>query len=121
GAHQRHCVIGVLPGQGGGKGAGKEPGKGANQRRAVVLTGHFDTVETASYGDLQPLALDPARLAPALVEKLAAEADDPDSARALADLKSGAFLPGRGLLDMKGGLAAGLAVLEAVARLPDFD
>ena len=32
---------------------------------------------------------------------------------ALADLKSGDFLPGRGLLDMKSGLAAGLAAMEA--------
>jgi arginine utilization protein RocB len=39
--------------------------------------------------------------------------------RARADLESGKFLPGRGLLDMKSGLAAGLAALEAFASTTD--
>ena len=34
---------------------------------------------------------------------------------ALADFESGDFLPGRGLLDMKAGLAAGIAAMEAYA------
>jgi arginine utilization protein RocB len=36
-----------------------------------------------------------------------------ESPLALADLESGEFLPGRGLLDMKAGLAAGIAAMEA--------
>ena len=36
-----------------------------------------------------------------------------EHALALNDLESGDYLPGRGLLDMKAGLAAGIAVLEA--------
>jgi arginine utilization protein RocB len=47
-----------------------------------------------------------------IVERLTITNEDP---RALDDLKSGRFLPGRGLLDMKSGLAAGLVVLEALA------
>ncbi|MGL4968055.1 MAG: hypothetical protein ACRC67_42955 [Inquilinus sp.] len=33
-------------------------------RRTVVLTGHFDTVTTTDYGDLQPLATEPEQLKP---------------------------------------------------------
>ncbi len=82
----------------------------------VMLTGHFDTVHTEDYGDLRPLALDPEALRPALLARLA----EPNTAReqqALDDLAAG-FLPGRGLLDMKAGLAAGIAVLEAFAGDP---
>jgi arginine utilization protein RocB len=40
-------------------------------------------------------------------------------ARALEDLDSGDFVPGRGMLDMKSGVAAGIAVLERFAEMPD--
>lgn len=88
------------------------PGSGA---RTVLLTGHFDTVRTDDYGDLQALALQPAALRAALLERLDHGSSGSTEARALADLRGGAFLLGRGLLDMKAGLAAGLAVLEAWA------
>ena len=93
------------------------PGRG---RRTVVLTGHFDTVATDGYGDLAPLATEPRALNDALSARLAGRgaAATPAEALALADLEGGAFLPGRGLLDMKGGLAAGLAALEAFAAEP---
>jgi arginine utilization protein RocB len=86
--------------------------------RTIVLTGHYDTVHLDDYGPLAPLATDPYRLRDALLQSL-----DPHSAKhaeALthADLASGGFLPGRGLLDMKSGLAAGLAVLESFAEGP---
>lgn len=76
--------------------------------RTVILTGHFDTVSVDDYGALRPLATQPERLAAALGESLR-ERRDPAAERAKADLAGGAFLPGRGLLDMKAGLAAGLA------------
>jgi len=88
---------------------------------AVILTGHFDVVSIDNYGALAPWAFDPDALAPRLVAALVAEAESGATRgarageaelRALADLKSGEFLPGRGLLDMKSGLAAGLALLE---------
>jgi len=100
GPHRRQCVLALARGNG---------------RRTVVLTGHFDIVDITNYGDLQKLALDPDRLSDALVAAIRSEPHDPRSAKALADLESGAFLPGRGLLDMKAGLAAGLAVIEAMA------
>ena len=78
-------------------------------KSAVVLTGHFDVVPIDNYGDLKDLAFDVEKLLPALITKLKASAEN---AKALADFESGAFLPGRGLLDMKAGLAAGLAAIE---------
>jgi arginine utilization protein RocB len=81
-------------------------------RETVLLTGHYDTVTTADYGDLEPLATDPEALLPALLARLRTGAQTPAERRALDDLASGNWLPGRGLLDMKAGLAAGLAVMQ---------
>ena len=78
--------------------------------RTIVLAGHFDTVPFSDYGDLAPLALSPVALREAMIAKLEVTGENK---LALADLKSGEFLPGRGLLDMKSGVAAGLATMEA--------
>jgi len=94
----RGVVVGFVRGQG---------------QRTVVLTGHFDTVGVDDYQELEPWATEPVELAPRIVRRLEATGEDP---QALDDLKSGRFLPGRGLLDMKSGLAAGLAVLEAFSE-----
>ncbi len=89
--------------------------------RAVILTGHYDVVSVAAYGALAQLAFDPPALAQSLSEALERESGQAadrgerlgkTASRALDDLRSGEFLPGRGLLDMKAGLAAGLAFLE---------
>jgi arginine utilization protein RocB len=82
------------------------PGAGQG---AVVLAGHFDVVPVEDYGALSELAWRPTELAPALIEKLRSSGANP---QALADLESGDYLPGRGLLDMKSGLAAGIAAME---------
>ncbi|MGB9141722.1 MAG: M20/M25/M40 family metallo-hydrolase, partial [Aestuariivirga sp.] len=82
-------------------------GKG---RKTIMLTGHFDVVSIDGYGDLKPLAFDPERLLPGIMTRL--KCCDENSL-ALADFESGNFLPGRGLLDMKAGLAAGIAAIEA--------
>ncbi len=81
-------------------------------RKTVVLAGHFDTVPFDDYGELAPFACDPEALLPMIIDKLKSTGENP---QALADLESGDFLPGRGLLDMKAGIAAGIAVLEAFA------
>ena len=100
----RHCVALFIPGNG---------------RRTVLLTGHFDTVTIDDYADLRSLATDPDRLLRALQDRLAAKADTAAELRAKADFATGDYLPGRGLLDMKAGLAAGLAVMAHFASLPD--
>lgn len=85
--------------------------------RTVILTGHYDTVTTEDYGDLRPLATSPETLLPALAARVAGATEGAE-ALAREDLASGTFIPGRGLLDMKGGLAAGLAAMAAFAEEP---
>ena len=79
-------------------------------RKTVVLTGHFDVVPAEDYGALHALAFQPEKLLPVIIARLKESGGNP---LALADFESGAFLPGRGLLDMKAGLAAGIAAMEA--------
>src|SRR5689334_16259898 len=75
----------------------------------IVLAGHYDVVSVANYGDLAPYAHDPPALLPRLIADLSAGAQGDADRQALDDLKGGAFMPGRGALDMKSGLAAGIA------------
>jgi arginine utilization protein RocB len=84
--------------------------KRGRSSRTIVLTGHFDVVPISNYGALQGLAFDPLSLLPPTIARLKETGENP---KALADFESGDFLPGRGLLDMKAGLAAGLAAIEA--------
>ncbi|MGQ3209679.1 MAG: M20/M25/M40 family metallo-hydrolase [Shinella sp.] len=86
-------------------------------RRTVVLAGHFDTVSIANYGTLAPLACDPEPLTEALLKELRSRPLNGAEAKALKDFESGDFIAGRGLLDMKSGLAAGIAALERFAGL----
>lgn len=97
---RRHCVAMLLRGQG---------------PETVILTGHYDTVTTEDYGDLKHLATDPKKLLPALQARLARQASTAAEQRARKDFAGDAFLPGRGLLDMKAGLAAGLAACARFA------
>jgi arginine utilization protein RocB len=83
--------------------------KRGSGRRTVVLTGHFDVVPVDDYGELRDMAFLPEQLLPAAIDRLRRSGENP---LALADLESGDFLPGRGLLDMKAGLAAGIAAME---------
>lgn len=96
----RHCVAMLVRGTG---------------EATVILTGHYDTVTVEDYGDLAPLAIRPEALAAALAVRVANGAAGTAEERARDDLCSGRFVPGRGLLDMKAGLAAGLAAMAAFA------
>jgi arginine utilization protein RocB len=86
--------------------------KRGTSKRTIVLTGHFDVVSADDYGTLKDLAFSPQALLEATVARLRESGEHP---KALADFESGDFLPGRGLLDMKAGLAAGLAAMETYA------
>jgi arginine utilization protein RocB len=88
----------------------------------VILTGHYDVVQTSMYGSLEPWAFDPEALSKKILAFAAKEGDenhgpnqDSPLDKLINDLESGEFLPGRGILDMKSGLAAGLAVLARFA------
>ena len=80
--------------------------------RCVILTGHYDVVHTSMYGSLEPWAFDPETLSKKMLQALAdITGKDNPLQRLKEDLSSGQFLPGRGILDMKSGLAAGISVL----------
>ncbi len=85
-------------------------------KKTIILTGHFDTVSTENYGRLEPYACNPTELLSQLMSDLR---KSQSNSRALEDFESGEFLPGRGLLDMKSGLAVGLALLEEWSTLPE--
>ncbi len=84
--------------------------KRGRSTQTIVLTGHFDTVPYEDYGALADLALDPETLTGSIINRLRQSGE---SSHALQDFERGDFLAGRGLLDMKAGLAAGLAAMEA--------
>lgn len=86
--------------------------------KALAFAGHYDTVPVANYRDLAHLATEPGPLREALLDDLRSRPLSPAEEKALADLESGTFMPGRGLLDMKSGLAAGLVVLERASLDP---
>jgi arginine utilization protein RocB len=89
-------------------------------RRTLVLAGHYDTVSIANYGSLASLATEPDALRDALIAELSAlPRRGGVEQKTLDDLVSGDFVPGRGLLDMKSGLAAGIVALERFAEMAD--
>jgi arginine utilization protein RocB len=90
--------------------------------RTVILLGHYDTVGvsefTARFGaEGARLALDPAALRERLLAEAAAR-DLPDAVAGDLDEERrvpGTWMLGRGALDMKSGLAAGIAALAILA------
>jgi arginine utilization protein RocB len=99
-----HSVVAIVRGKG---------------RRALAMAGHYDVVSIENYRELAPLAFKPDELLAALIADLESRSLKAGERRALEDFKSGEFLPGRGLLDMKSGIAAGIAVLEDFAADPE--
>jgi arginine utilization protein RocB len=85
------------------KGA-KSPGN-----KTVVMIGHTDTVGISDYGDFRDLATQPDKLIEAL--KNVTLSDD-----ARKDLESGNWLFGRGILDMKCGVAIIIAIMEHISK-----
>lgn len=104
GSPARRNVVALVRGQG---------------RKTLALAGHFDTASIANYRDLAPLACRPEELRSALVADLSARPRTEQEERVLGDLRSGDFLPGRAMLDMKSGIAAGIALLERHAAAPE--
>lgn len=81
--------------------------------RTVVITGHFDVVDAGACGHLKHLAFSPEEYT-----RRVGELEIPEEAR--ADLASGEYLFGRGVSDMKAGIALEMCLLAEVSRLDSF-
>lgn len=79
------------------------------KRNTVVMMGHFDVVNAEVYGEAEPLAF---TVGEELEAALAKKALNPAQR---ADMESGEWIWGRGVADMKGGLAIHLALFEQYA------
>ena len=76
-------------------------------KNTIVFISHFDTVDTDDYGELEPLALDPLALKAKLRQDAFHEKDELKH-----DILSDVYVFGRGIMDMKSGLAQHIHVLE---------
>ncbi len=80
--------------------------------RTIILTGHLDVVDTSEARSLANLAFHPEEYTKRIGElELPQEAKD--------DLASGKYLFGRGVMDMKTGLAIQMALLAEYSRAPE--
>lgn len=84
-----------------------------NRADTVIVSGHVDVVSVDGYGEAEELAF---TVGEELENKLASM--DLDST-ARADLESGEWIWGRGVADMKGGMAIALCLLEKYAELAE--
>ncbi len=80
--------------------------------RTIILTGHIDVVDTTEAGMLSETAFHPEEYTKKISKlKLPKEAKE--------DLKSGKFIFGRGVMDMKSGIAIQMALLAEYSRNPE--
>lgn len=84
-------------------------GEKGTSNKTLVLIGHTDTVGTSDYGTLEQYATNPAELA-ARIDQVALPAD------VRRDLESGEYLFGRGVFDMKCGVATLMTIIECLSE-----
>ncbi len=94
--------------------------------RTVLLLGHYDTVGVSEFAAIDsradaPLAFDCSALRAWLLDPAHAASQPEALARDLEEEREtpGTWMFGRGALDMKGGLAAGVAAIDRLARERD--
>jgi arginine utilization protein RocB len=87
-------------------------GTKGTSNRTVILMGHMDTVGIDDFNQLKDLACDPDELMEALKKE-----DLPASAK--EHLESGDWLFGRGVLDMKSGVASHLYLVKYYSEHPE--
>lgn len=80
-------------------------GQKGNSKKTVILIGHIDTVGVEDYGNIKEYSTCPEKLKTALKTK---ELDEDT----LKDLESGDWLFGRGIFDMKSGVAINMAIIK---------
>jgi len=77
----------------------------------IILTGHYDVVGVDDFGPLRHLAFSPMEYTRAITGTNLEE-------EVLRDLASGEYLFGRGIMDMKAGLAVEMALLVEASANP---
>lgn len=87
-------------------------GKKAVSSKTVLLLGHIDTVGVEDYGDLKGFAADPEKLKEKLAEKKFNQ-------EITEDLRSDNWLFGRGIFDMKAGVASLIVMMEEFSKKAD--
>ena len=89
--------------------------KGRNgSRKTIILTGHYDVVDTEEYGNERALAYDVEKWED-LVKSGNALPGMPEEVK--KDFLSGDWMFGRGTADMKGGLSVGLVLLDWYGKI----
>ncbi|WP_434644402.1 M20/M25/M40 family metallo-hydrolase (plasmid) [Thermoanaerobacterium thermosaccharolyticum] len=81
--------------------------------KTLIFMGHHDVVGVESYGHLKDIAFNPIEL-----NKRIKELDLPNDA--IDDLESGEWLFGRGVSDMKFGLALAIELIREISEKDDF-
>ena len=84
-------------------------GEKGNSKKTLVLIGHTDTVGVSDYGILSDYATKPLELKEKLTEVSLPK-------EALEDLESGEYLFGRGIFDMKCGVATLITIVESISK-----
>lgn len=84
-------------------------GEKGRSRKTVVLIGHMDTVGIGDYGNIKEYATEPEKLKELLRKR------DLDE-ETLRDLESGDWMFGRGIFDMKAGVAAHMALMKKLSE-----
>ncbi|MBM7622797.1 M20/M25/M40 family metallo-hydrolase [Sporohalobacter salinus] len=80
-------------------------------KKTVILLSHFDVVDISDYGEYKDLAFKPKELTEKLKGNLEFLSDE-----AAHDLETGNYLFGRGVADMKSGLAIQIALMEYLSQ-----
>lgn len=81
--------------------------KNNKTKRTIVLMSHFDTVHTSNFGKYEPLAFQPEKLTEALQQDIQYMPTEIQT-----DLHANDYLFGRGIMDMKMGLALHMNIIE---------
>ncbi len=84
--------------------------------KTIVMLSHYDVVGIEDFGRFKSNASHPE----ALTSQLRTESSDVLDKDAFTDLMSGKWLFGRGVMDMKAGLAIQIAMMEHFSTLEDF-
>ncbi|MDI6705952.1 MAG: M20/M25/M40 family metallo-hydrolase [Bacillota bacterium] len=105
--HPENLMLHPIPGDRHGRCAVAGLVKGRGEK-TVILLSHHDVVDTADYGPIREHALNPDRLASSLDPSTL----DPET---LADRASGGWIFGRGVADMKAGIALFISLMDEMS------